>query len=437
MKVLVWTLWLCASLARAENEAERLQNTSPWDVQMVERQIIVPQNGQRHGVHHYLFVPENIQQSYLQRAGTERDRWLWNRFLERETASGVLYEASQFIRWTYQQYQTINSSNEAFMNRELAKIRWGKYPGVVTTEFGNYLYPYEVLFVAPSEANQTPTERFLSERLTSFKSYPRHYEFKPVRVEYISPLGKREVDEEISGVLSRIPRLTGEVVELVKRVRSPDSPFDYTLEQLMDLMSYQALFWSPMAIRDLTETDRRKIRPLEPALLQEALALRKKYPFIPDNLLFPENQTQVVIGQVLFATGSPRNLKYFKTRWNLFPTYDTFRYGPQDSDDVYISLMDRGALYQTVSAALRRTAAATVVDDGELQPTAVGADHCHMLLARPDDVLQFNQRLGSALIIAAAKFRRVNGNSYLYRLFKSRFGTPAESRRRWMELHAP
>ncbi len=238
----------------------------------------------------YAVTPFNAQE-YLDKFEGEERR------IKRLYLAADLMEAKVIlsnVRWFLTEVSLrddmIPEDKKADIRKHFAKIMTGKYPFFVVTAFNNPYRIFEVFGIAyEDELGILPNEgRTLGRGLAKKLDRPI-VRTEPVPIRYVPRFGKPVVNEEISSVLSKIPRRTGGVLEARSLGKAKDSPHNFLEVAISFAVSRGRLLWDEKLV---PATERGS--PLTGDLLAEVQALQKKYPELPNELLFPELQEHLV-----------------------------------------------------------------------------------------------------------------------------------------------
>lgn len=235
-------------------------------------------------------APRNVKAMLEREPEPSLLRTIWNLQFPRKDANHMLHLIKNFIfNWSVNR-KMVEGEQKEMLRLHLMKILTGKYPFLAVTKYHDPFEIYQLFGMGYDEGAGLPVETRLLGRGLDKPLFRPPLRIDSIPICYVPPRGKPQCHPEISAFLSRIRRVHGDIAEIRSLTKDVESPYDFSELLYYKQMADGRFFWGK---RRLSAEERAPA--LTGLLLEEAKALHAKYPDIPVELLFPEQQEFAMI----------------------------------------------------------------------------------------------------------------------------------------------
>ncbi len=326
----------------------------------------------------FVVQPHDVRKLLTSEAPANREITRHKLIRNRLETNVLLNNAHRFIKTVYFDRGVFNQTTSIGLTEGLKDLVHGKYPIILITAYNDPFEIYQTVSVGLDFGKGIPSEqRCVGRGMQPLARAKIRTEKIPIA--YLPSFGVLNFDEEVSRALSEIPRVVGTIAELKTFSKSRYSKYDFGPLIHRILIAHRLHFWSatevPVELR---------LAPLPPQQHQRVVALKQKFPQIPDDLLFPELQERVINDHLYLRAGRRALSRIYQEYFGFEPAVQTF----PDPDFLgvtsYIHPITRANLEYPTSELLKKRPDFHLVREGQVQQNDFEALSCSRLLHMDD-----------------------------------------------------
>lgn len=322
--------------------------------------------------------PVNIAKLVEQTPPHQRKRLIQQLWLDRRNANQLLHVIKDFIFHWSASRGMVDGDQKEKLRSHFQKLLTGRFPFTLVTEYNNPFRIHQLFGMGLDEGFGIPLETRLVGRGMEKLTRPVRT-LSPIPICYVPPRGKPECHREISDLLSKIPRLHGDIAELRSLTKDPNSPYDFTEVLYYKAISEGWMYWggTPIAPDERPE-------PLQGALRDEAMKLSHKYPDIPPTLLFPEFQENLYIDDFYSHTLTESRARLYATKFGMQRALSLFPDPDYPGKLAHVLKVSSETLGSLTPRLLAKAASHALVESGRVADNFLPTFACSLLIERED-----------------------------------------------------
>lgn len=314
-------------------------------------------------------------------AGFSRLRRMYR---DRAETNILLHNMSRAITSTYIDRGLVKRSNSRGLEL-LRKYSQGSSKLLGIAHFGDIYTFYETAGATPEYLTpQGVPITSLEQRLVPMGMKPlsrSEPSLVKTKIKFIHPTGELNYIQEVEDFLAKVERWVGGYVvlnglarpdEFHPEIRDPLRRMDYADAVLKLMIRYELPLWTEVTVPYPAP-------PLSEKLAQEAAALKSKYPFISDELLYPNLQKYVIADKVLVHTVNPATARAYELTLGFGQPFDTL-YDLDFERQAYVSVSSRENFETKASEMLSQRESSPILRIANLEQSSLPLLSCSMAL---------------------------------------------------------